>query len=69
MNKNTILCGAIAATVAIATSCSAPQKGSEKELYSFDESMMDKSVKPSEDFYRFANGTWLKNKVLPETEK
>jgi len=26
---------------------------------------MDKSIKPSEDFYNFVNGTWLKNNEIP----
>jgi putative endopeptidase len=28
-------------------------------------SEMDKKVKPSDDFYRFVNGTWLDNTVIP----
>jgi predicted metalloendopeptidase len=28
-------------------------------------SYMDKSVKPSEDFFKFVNGTWLKNTEIP----
>ena len=27
--------------------------------------LMDKSVKPSEDFFKFVNGTWLKNTEIP----
>ena len=26
---------------------------------------MDKSVKPSDDFFKFVNGTWLKNTEIP----
>jgi len=26
---------------------------------------MDKTVRPNDDFYRFVNGTWLKNAVIP----
>lgn len=30
-----------------------------------DTSLMDKSVKPSDDFFRFVNGTWLDNIEIP----
>ena len=30
-----------------------------------DLSLMDKSVKPSDDFFRFVNGTWLNNTEIP----
>jgi putative endopeptidase len=31
-------------------------------------SIMDQSIKPSEDLFRFANGTWLKNNPIPASE-
>jgi endothelin-converting enzyme/putative endopeptidase len=31
----------------------------------FDPARMDKAVKPGDDFYAFANGTWQKNTVIP----
>ena len=37
--------------------------GSRKE--GFDPANMDRSVKPCEDFYQFANGAWLKNNPVP----
>lgn len=33
--------------------------------YGFDETGMDKSVQPGDDFYAYANGTWAKNTVIP----
>ena len=46
------------ATPATASSTTAkPTYGS----YGFDESGMDMSVKPGDDFYDYANGTWAKN--------
>jgi len=30
-----------------------------------DLAMMDKSVKPGDDFFLYANGTWMKNSVIP----
>ncbi len=33
-----------------------------------DVSSMDLLVSPTNDFYRYANGTWLKNNPVPSTE-
>jgi len=30
-----------------------------------DTSLMDKSVSPKDDFFKFVNGTWLKNTEIP----
>lgn len=35
---------------------------------SIDVSYMDQSVKPQDDFFLFANGTWCKNNPVPNTE-
>jgi putative endopeptidase len=35
---------------------------------SIDVSYMDLSVKPQDDFFQFANGTWCKNNPVPNTE-
>jgi len=32
---------------------------------SFDPSAFDKSVSPKDDFFRYANGAWLKNTPIP----
>ena len=50
-----------AATPVTATTAAKPIYGS----YGFDESGMDKSVKPGDDFYDYANGTWAKNTPIP----
>src|SRR5690606_28035806 len=39
-----------------------------KKPSSIDVSYMDLSVKPQEDFFQFANGTWCKNNPVPNTE-
>lgn len=33
-----------------------------------DQSYMDKSIRPQDDFFLFCNGTWVKNNPVPETE-
>ncbi|HKS56182.1 MAG TPA: M13 family metallopeptidase [Steroidobacteraceae bacterium] len=39
----------------------APQIGT----FGFDEPGMDRSVKPGDDFFAYANGTWIKNTTIP----
>jgi putative endopeptidase len=36
-----------------------------KQLKGFSVEFMDRSVKPGDDFYRYVNGTWLKNNPVP----
>ena len=33
-----------------------------------DPANMDTTIRPGDDFYKYANGTWLKNNPIPETE-
>lgn len=37
-------------------------------MTSIDVSYMDKSVRPQDDFFQFANGTWCKNNPVPASE-
>jgi len=39
-----------------------------KKGWGFDTQNIDKAVRPQDDFYRYANGTWLKNTKIPEVE-
>jgi putative endopeptidase len=75
---NKILPLAVVATSLIAcqpkTVVEAPEKvvASTSDLASkpttIDVSYMDLSVKPQDDFFQFANGTWCKNNPVPNTE-
>lgn len=44
------------------------EKVAEKTVASVDWDGMDTTVSPKEDFYRFANGNWMKNNPVPESE-
>ena len=41
---------------------------SNAQLQYIDRANMDLSVKPGDDFYRYANGGWLKKTVMPGTK-
>jgi putative endopeptidase len=60
---------ALAATVAHADQAAAPTATPAAKptygSYGFDATGMDKSVKPGDDFYDYANGTWAKNTPIP----
>jgi putative endopeptidase len=45
-----------------------PDGKDKKSTKAIDLSNMDKSVRPQDDFYEFANGGWLKNNPVPSTE-
>ena len=46
---------------AAAVSLESPRSGA----WGFDTAGMDRTVKPGDDFYKFANGTWETNTVIP----
>jgi putative endopeptidase len=55
--------GILAITLA-SSSCS--DKGADKKTVpAIDATNMDTAVKPGDDFYKFANGSWLKNNPIP----
>lgn len=39
-----------------------------KQIKGIDTAAIDKTVIPGDDFYRYANGTWLKNNPIPASE-
>lgn len=60
----------MAAPVLLAAACSQNKKTSaeEERTVFFDKSGMDTTVSPAQDFFRYANGTWLKNTKIPASE-
>ncbi|HUD94993.1 M13 family metallopeptidase [Sphingobium sp.] len=60
---------ALAATVAHADQAATPTAATAAKptygMFGFDTAGMDKSVKPGDDFYDYANGTWTKNTPIP----
>jgi putative endopeptidase len=56
----------VAVPVAVAAEPeAAPAPKAEVGTYGFDSAGMDTSVRPGDDFYAFANGTWAKNTPIP----
>lgn len=62
MKKNSYYLICIALTTVMASSCS----NQEKIKPAFDTANMDQSVKPGVDFFKYVNGTWLKNTKMPD---
>ena len=60
----------LAATGLLATVPSCKQKAQKEESVSLgiDPANMDTTVRPQDDFYRYANGNWLKKNPVPATE-
>ena len=53
------------ASVLLSVSLSNAQKTKVKEP-GINVNYMDKTVKPTDDFFKFVNGTWLKNTEIPK---
>ena len=45
----------------------AEEQPQEKD-YTIETDYLDKSVRPQDDFFQFANGTWIKNNPVPPSE-
>src|SRR5215470_11840506 len=57
---------ALAALVSVAaTSAYGDAAKTEYGTWGFDTAAMDKSVKPGDDFFMYANGTWYKTAEIP----
>jgi putative endopeptidase len=64
--KNLVLIGVL--TALICTGAIAQQINAQSSTFGFDQSGMDRSVKPGDDFYRYANGGWLDRTEIPADE-
>lgn len=49
----------------INTSVFSQENDKPKQLKGFSVEYMDQSIKPGDDFYKYVNGTWLKNNPVP----
>lgn len=69
MNKTVLKFSALAAVITLA-SCGGDAKKEEATVKNtgIDVSNIDSTVKPTDDFYQFVNGRWMKNNPIPETE-
>ena len=62
------------AGASILASCGTSKKDSTKgidsknSLYTINVDYIDKSTEPTQDFFQFANGTWIKNNPVPDSE-
>src|ERR1700679_86288 len=61
---NLLLAGAACIAVAL-TSAQAQDNKPTFGAWGIDLAGMDKSVKPGDDFFDYANGTWYKNAAIP----
>ena len=70
MNKHILKLSVIASAIGFA-SCGGDAKKDESTAVKntgIDIANIDSTVKPTDDFYAFVNGTWLKNNTIPESE-
>lgn len=69
MNNNILKFSALAAVVALAACGDAKKEGTASvKSAGIDVKNIDSTVKPTDDFYQFVNGNWIKNNPIPETE-
>jgi hypothetical protein len=61
MNKQAVFAAAAACLLSVAIT----QNSTEPENHGIVVAYMDRSVKPGEDFYHYANGEWIKKAQLP----
>ena len=55
----------VAPTAMVATPAPVAAPKPQYGTFGFDAAGMDKSVVPGDDFFNYANGTWLKNTPIP----
>ncbi|MGH7523555.1 MAG: M13 family metallopeptidase [Gemmatimonadales bacterium] len=67
MHRNLIIVGVLAGSFALGTPALAQQGSTRPAIgaWGFDLTGMDRSIKPGDDFFDYANGTWYRNAVIP----
>ena len=68
MNKKLINYTAILAALAFASCHDGKKEHAQVVSAGIDVKNIDSTVKPTEDFYQFVNGNWMKNNPVPESE-
>ena len=61
----------LALTALLLQSCASPNKKaevSENQYQTIDVTALDRTIKPADDFFIFANGTWVANTTIPASE-
>jgi putative endopeptidase len=66
--KNNILFILISGSILVACSTSHLDKTTTTPLQSIDTQALDTTISPADDFFLFANGTWIANTVIPSSE-
>jgi predicted metalloendopeptidase len=66
ISRRLLLTGALTATAAVGALAAPAAAQAPKALgLGIDTTSFDRSVRPQDDFFRFVNGTWLKNTEIP----
>lgn len=69
MNNNILKFSAVAAVITLAACGDAKKdESAAKKNAGIEIENIDSTVKPTDDFYQYVNGKWLKNNPIPETE-
>ena len=71
MKKSAYICLAIPAVFAMSCTMKSKPSGDDttaKNTVFFDKTGMDTTVKPGDNFFDYANGTWMKKTVIPASE-
>lgn len=61
----------LALTALLLQSCASPNKKAEvskNQYQTIDVTALDRTIKPADDFFIFANGTWVANTTIPASE-
>ena len=71
LTRRTLACSSILAIIAVAAglilagSRTAKAADGASDIHGFDVKNLDKTCKPCDDFFQFANGGWIKNNPIP----